>query len=289
MLDAVRAETFNDARTLFLFGSYTIGKERLFLEVARQLGKKARGGLPHRACDGSMQHVLRVTNRVSVHTWWPVAAYSGYRCTAVLIGSSAMLRTLGRHAEPAATDADASAPAILQVYMSAAKRKVMACLDLRPEYASLLTTDDRATNIQAVPLWMCSQKVKTQTSRCSSSGCCQPKGPGHCQPASSTCASVAEAGSVVAVVSHRPVPTPTSLVRLSARDAGDGAHRKALPVALHHRGRVRADGLVARAEPRQGQHRQAPPEGHPHHLPGRLSTMHRSHGAAIFACKSCPC
>ena len=47
----------------------------------------------------------------------------------------------------------------LQVYMSAAKRKVMACLDLRPEYASLLTTDDRATNIQAVPLWMCSQKV----------------------------------------------------------------------------------------------------------------------------------
>ena len=43
--------------------------------------------------------------------------------------------------------------------MSAAKRKVMACLDLRPEYASLLTTDDRATNIQAVPLWMCSQKV----------------------------------------------------------------------------------------------------------------------------------
>ncbi len=43
--------------------------------------------------------------------------------------------------------------------MSATKRKVMACLDLRPEYASLLTTDDRATNIQAVPLWMCSQKV----------------------------------------------------------------------------------------------------------------------------------
>ena len=42
VLDAVRAEMFNDARTLFLFGSYTIGKERLFLEVARQLGKKVR-------------------------------------------------------------------------------------------------------------------------------------------------------------------------------------------------------------------------------------------------------
>ena len=39
-LDAVAAETFNDASTLFLFGTYTIGKERLFLEVAAALGKK---------------------------------------------------------------------------------------------------------------------------------------------------------------------------------------------------------------------------------------------------------
>jgi len=53
--------------------------------------------------------------------------------------------------------------------MSATKRKVMACLDLRPEYASLLTTDDRATNIQAVPLWMCSQKVNPSTGRLRSS------------------------------------------------------------------------------------------------------------------------
>jgi hypothetical protein len=40
-VDAVRAEAFNP-RTLFLFGSYTIGKERLFLEVARQLRMKVR-------------------------------------------------------------------------------------------------------------------------------------------------------------------------------------------------------------------------------------------------------
>ena len=39
MLEAVRAEAFNPA-TLFLFGSYTIGKERLFLEVARILKRK---------------------------------------------------------------------------------------------------------------------------------------------------------------------------------------------------------------------------------------------------------
>jgi hypothetical protein len=36
VLEAVRADAFNPA-TLFLFGSYTIEKERLFLEVARIL------------------------------------------------------------------------------------------------------------------------------------------------------------------------------------------------------------------------------------------------------------
>ena len=45
VLRAVRAEAFN-ARTLFLFGSYTIGKERVFLSVAAALkkcGRVARG------------------------------------------------------------------------------------------------------------------------------------------------------------------------------------------------------------------------------------------------------
>jgi DNA cross-link repair 1A protein len=48
VLEAVRAESFNPA-TLFLFGSYTIGKERLFLEVARILQRKARAPACH-AC-----------------------------------------------------------------------------------------------------------------------------------------------------------------------------------------------------------------------------------------------
>ncbi|CAN0918343.1 DNA cross-link repair 1A protein [Linum grandiflorum] len=39
VIEAIQAETFNP-KTLFLIGSYTIGKERLFLEVARVLRKK---------------------------------------------------------------------------------------------------------------------------------------------------------------------------------------------------------------------------------------------------------
>ncbi|MED6173884.1 hypothetical protein PIB30_063885 [Stylosanthes scabra] len=39
VIDAIQAEAFNP-QTLFLIGSYTIGKERLFLEVARTLHKK---------------------------------------------------------------------------------------------------------------------------------------------------------------------------------------------------------------------------------------------------------
>lgn len=40
VLKAVKAEAFNEKKTLFLFGSYTIGKEKLFLEVARSLKQK---------------------------------------------------------------------------------------------------------------------------------------------------------------------------------------------------------------------------------------------------------
>ncbi|KAI3875308.1 hypothetical protein MKX03_000735 [Papaver bracteatum] len=43
VIDAIQAEAFNP-KTLFLIGSYTIGKERLFLEVARCLRKKVYVG-----------------------------------------------------------------------------------------------------------------------------------------------------------------------------------------------------------------------------------------------------
>ena len=41
--DAVKAESFNP-RVLFLFGTYTIGKERVFFEAAKTLGKKVYVG-----------------------------------------------------------------------------------------------------------------------------------------------------------------------------------------------------------------------------------------------------
>ena len=40
--DAVRAEAHNAQRTLFLFGTYTIGKERVFFEAARALGPETK-------------------------------------------------------------------------------------------------------------------------------------------------------------------------------------------------------------------------------------------------------
>ena len=49
VLDAVRAEAFNEKRTLFLFGSYTIGKEKLFLEVARTLKQKVSHQSAHQS------------------------------------------------------------------------------------------------------------------------------------------------------------------------------------------------------------------------------------------------
>jgi DNA cross-link repair 1A protein len=40
VIDAFKAEKYNQNKTLFLFGSYTIGKERLFLEAAKMLQQK---------------------------------------------------------------------------------------------------------------------------------------------------------------------------------------------------------------------------------------------------------
>lgn len=78
VLRAVKAEMFN-GKTLILVGTYTIGKEMIFLELAKCLGEK--------------------------------------------------------------------------VYVGAAKRRVLSCLDLSAEDASLLVSNDKMSNIHAVPMW----------------------------------------------------------------------------------------------------------------------------------------
>lgn len=45
-----------------------------------------------------------------------------------------------------------------QVYVSVAKRKVLEALNLPQEYKALLSTDDRAALLHAVPLWRVSLK-----------------------------------------------------------------------------------------------------------------------------------
>ena len=40
VINVFKAEKYNQNKTLFLFGSYTIGKERLFLEAAKILQQK---------------------------------------------------------------------------------------------------------------------------------------------------------------------------------------------------------------------------------------------------------
>ncbi|GMH35758.1 hypothetical protein BSKO_03626 [Bryopsis sp. KO-2023] len=77
VVDAVKAESFSD-KVLFLFGTYTIGKECVFMEAAKAVGKK--------------------------------------------------------------------------VYISAAKREVMGCLDLTAKEKAMMTTNHEETNIHAVPL-----------------------------------------------------------------------------------------------------------------------------------------
>ena len=41
----------------------------------------------------------------------------------------------------------------VQMYVSMAKRKILECLDLPAETLSLLTSNDKETNLHAVPLW----------------------------------------------------------------------------------------------------------------------------------------
>ncbi|KAK1264339.1 DNA cross-link repair protein SNM1 [Acorus gramineus] len=83
VIEAIQAEAFNP-KTLFLIGSYTIGKERLFLEVARCLRKKVYVGaakLRLLECLGfpkeDMQWftVNEMESRIHVVPMWTIASF----------------------------------------------------------------------------------------------------------------------------------------------------------------------------------------------------------------------
>lgn len=51
---------------------------------------------------------------------------------------------------------------MVQIYVSVAKRKVLECLELPAELASLMTSNDKETNLHAVPLWSITFKSMTR-------------------------------------------------------------------------------------------------------------------------------
>ncbi|KAL3844090.1 hypothetical protein ACJIZ3_001493 [Penstemon smallii] len=83
VIDAVQAEAFNP-KTLFLIGSYTIGKERLFIEVARTLRKKVYVTAPKLRileCLGLQQEDMRwftlneQESHIHVVPMWTIASF----------------------------------------------------------------------------------------------------------------------------------------------------------------------------------------------------------------------
>ena len=51
---------------------------------------------------------------------------------------------------------------MVQIYVSVAKRKVLECLELPAELAALMTSNDKETNLHAVPLWSITFKSMTR-------------------------------------------------------------------------------------------------------------------------------
>ena len=71
VIDIFKAERYNQNKTLFLFGSYTIGKERLFLEAAKLLQQKVRPCVKKHTKCLSFLHL---------YTPWPNAYHSALLC-----------------------------------------------------------------------------------------------------------------------------------------------------------------------------------------------------------------
>ena len=160
VLEAVRAEAFNPA-TLFLFGSYTIGKERLFLEVARILKRKVRPCSC--SCICMKTAVDQIGRNDHFHTQWSarrIRDHSDHAFPQQLTTTACSLSPMSLREPFHRKMSGVSCVCFgnMQVYVSVAKRKVMEALNLPAEYRALLTTNDRAALLHAVPLWRVSLK-----------------------------------------------------------------------------------------------------------------------------------
>ena len=57
---------------------------------------------------------------------------------------------------------DSEKKPVVQIYVSVVKRKVQECLELPAEWAPLMTSNDKETNLHAVPLWSITFKSMTR-------------------------------------------------------------------------------------------------------------------------------
>lgn len=112
----------DEPATLFVVGSYHIGKERAYLGAAQQLGLRVRC-----VCVHTPHKVLRVA---------PVAA-----CMPCMHAIAATARLTHRCL---ALCARHHALLLLKVFAPPAKRRLLALLDLPPEQLALLTDDKAA-------------------------------------------------------------------------------------------------------------------------------------------------
>ena len=133
------AETFNP-RALFLFGTYTIGKERLFLEASvsvecMRASFKYLRSVKHTALQ--REYSLKCEQRAIRSTNIQVLIV---HCTMFQVA-----RTMGK-----------------KVYVSKEKMAILQCCDLPPAHAELLTTNHLETNVHAVPLFKINVAAMTE-------------------------------------------------------------------------------------------------------------------------------
>ncbi|PWA72318.1 DNA repair metallo-beta-lactamase [Artemisia annua] len=184
VLEAIQAEAFNP-RTLFLIGSYTIGKERLFMEVARVLQKKiyvTAAKMRVLECLGmpkeDMQWLTLDERESHIHVvpMWTLASFKRLKHVSNMYSYDFPKQEAVIQYVLEAIQAEAFNPRTLfligsytigkerlfmevarvlqkKIYVTAAKMRVLECLGMPKEDMQWLTLDERESHIHVVPMW----------------------------------------------------------------------------------------------------------------------------------------